>query len=64
MIVLQFERKKDDIMVLIDVNLAAMIVAINKTVEVDFDLILFLFWLFGFADIYEDAKQNTIIEEI
>jgi hypothetical protein len=29
--------------VLIDVNLAAMIVAINKTVEVDFDLILFLF---------------------
>jgi hypothetical protein len=30
-------------MVLIDVNLAAMIVAINKTVEVDFDLILFSF---------------------
>jgi hypothetical protein len=30
-------------MVLIDVHLAAMIVAINKTVEVDFDLILFSF---------------------
>ncbi len=47
MIVLQFdrkkERKKDDNLVLIDVNLAAMIVAINKTVEVDFDLILFYF---------------------
>jgi hypothetical protein len=56
--------QKDDNLVLIDVNLAAMIVAINKTVEVDFDLILFLFWLFGFGDIYEDAKQNTIIEEI
>jgi len=29
--------------VLIEINLAAMIVAINKTVEVDFDLILFSF---------------------